>query len=158
MLFNKPVYTCKDATGKSGYKDSSNSSASRIKRKFVEFALTAWTVKMSEISKLILLNKQHQEQMAVLHDKHCKQNKQHKEQMTMLEEQLKALQSSLNNSWENVPTLMARFKPFDSTSELWTDFWQGFEHLSLLTLFPTTSKHKFFLPINLTSFTKCLAT
>ena len=36
--------------------------------------------------------------------------------------------------------------------------WQGSEHWSLLTLFPTTSKHKFFLPTNLTPFTKCLAT
>ena len=35
--------------------------------------------------------------------------------------------------------------------------WQGSEHSSLLTLFPTTSKHKFFLPTNLTPFTKCLA-
>ena len=94
---------------------------------------------MSEISELILLlnkqhqeqmavlrdkhreqNKQHQEQMAVLRDEHCEQNKQHKEQMTMLQEQLKTLQSSLNNPRENVPTPMASFQPFDSTSELWT--------------------------------------
>ena len=53
---------------------------------------------MSEISELILLlNKQHQEQMAVLRDEHREQNKQHQEQMTMLQEQLKTLQSSLNN-------------------------------------------------------------
>ena len=75
---------------------------------------------MSEISELILLlNKQHQEQMAVLRDE---QNKQHQEQMTMLQEQLKTLQSSLNNPRENVPTPMASFQPFDSTSELWTDY------------------------------------
>ena len=67
---------------------------------------------MSEISELILLlNKQHQEQ-----------NKRHQEQMTMLQEQLKILQSSLNNLRENVPTPMASFQPFDSTSELWTDY------------------------------------
>ena len=67
---------------------------------------------MSEISELILLlNKQHQEQ-----------NKQHQEQMSMLQEQLKILQSSLNNRRENVPTPMASFQPFDSTSELWTDY------------------------------------
>ena len=96
---------------------------------------------MSEISELILLlnkqhqeqmavlrdehreqNKQHQEQMAVLRDEHCEQNKQHKEQMTMLQEQLKTLQSSLNNPRENVPTPMASFQPFDCTSELWTDY------------------------------------
>ena len=72
---------------------------------------------MSEISELILLlNKQHQEQMAVLRDEHREQNKQHKEQMTMLQEQLKTLQSSLNNPRENVPTPMASFQPFDSTS------------------------------------------
>ena len=50
---------------------------------------------MSEISELILLlNKQHEEQMAVLRGKH-------QEQMTMLQEQLKILQSSLNNPREN---------------------------------------------------------
>ena len=44
---------------------------------------------MSEISELVLLlNKQHQEQMAVLRDEHREQNKQHQEQMTILQEQL----------------------------------------------------------------------
>ena len=91
---------------------------------------------MSEISELILLlNKQHQEQMTVLRDEHREQNKQHQEQMavlrdeqnkqhqeqmTMLQEQLKTLQSSLNNPRENVPTPMASFQPFNSTSELWS--------------------------------------
>ena len=71
---------------------------------------------MSEISKLILLlNKQHQEQMVVLRGEH-------QEQMTMLQEQLNILQSSLNNPRENVPTPMASFQSFDSTSELWTDY------------------------------------
>ena len=37
--------------------------------------------------------------------------------MTMLQEQLKILQSSLNNPRENVPTPMASFQPFDSISE-----------------------------------------
>ena len=83
---------------------------------------------MSEIFKLILLlNKQHQEQMAVLRDEHREQNKQHKEQMTMLQEQLKTLQSSLNNPRENVPTPMASFQPFDSTFELWTDYLARFQ-------------------------------
>ena len=107
---------------------------------------------MSEISELILLlNKQHQEQMAVFRGEHQEQmavlrdehrernrqhqeqNKQHQEQMavlrgehqeqiTMLQEQIKILQSSLNNPRENVPTPMASFQPFDSTSELWTDY------------------------------------
>ena len=100
------------------------------KRKFVESALQLELSTMSEISELILLlNKQHQEQMAVLRDEHREQNKQyqeqnkqHQEQMTMLQEQLKILQSSLNNPRENVPTPMASFQPFDSTSELWTDY------------------------------------
>ena len=100
------------------------------KRKFVDFALQLELSTMSEISELILLlNKQHQEQMAVLRDEHREQNKQyqeqnkqHQEQMTMLQEQLKILQSSLNNPRENVPTPMASFQPFDSTSELWTDY------------------------------------
>ena len=110
---------------------------------------------MSEISELILLlnkqhqeqNKQHQEQMAVLRNEHREQNKQHQEQMTMLQEQLKILQSSLNNPRENVPT-----------PSYGLIIWQGSEHSSLLTLFPTTSKHKFFLLTNLTPFTKYLAT
>ena len=90
------------------------------KRKFVDFALQLELSTMSEISELILLlNKQHQEQMTVLRDE---QNKQHQEQMTMLQEQIKILQSSLNNPRENVPTPMASFQPFDSTSELWTDY------------------------------------
>ena len=67
---------------------------------------------MSDISELILLlNKQHQEQMAVLRDEYREQNK-----------QLKMLQISLNNPRENVPTPMASFQPFDSTSELWTGY------------------------------------
>ena len=100
---------------------------------------------MSEISELILLlNKQHQEQMAILRGEH--------------QEQLKILQSSLNNPRENVPTPMASFQPFDPHLSYGLIIWQGSEHSSLLTLFPTTSKHKFFLPTNLTPFTKCLAT
>ena len=103
---------------------------------------------MSEISELILLlNKQHQEQ-----------NKQHQEQMTMLQEQIKILQSSLNKPRENVPTPMASFQPFDSTSELWTDYLARFRTFVTANSIPTTSKHKFFLPTNLTPFTKCLAT
>ena len=108
---------------------------------------------MSEISKLILLlnkqhqeqmavlrdehreqNKQHQEQMAVLRDEHCEQNKQHKEQMTMLQEQLKTLQSSLNNPRENVPTPMATANSI-----------------------PDNKQAQIFLT-NLTPFTKCLTT
>ena len=107
---------------------------------------------MSEISELILLlNKQHQEQIAILRGEH-------QEQMTMLQEQLKILQSSLNNPRENVPKPMASFQPFDPHLSYGLIIWQGSEHSSLLTLFPTTSKHKFFLPTNLTPFTKCLAT
>ena len=97
---------------------------------------------MTEISELILLNKQHQEQMAVLRDQHREQNKQHKDQMTMLQEQFKTLQISLNNPRENVPTPMASFQPFDSTSE---------------TLFPTTTKHKIFLTSQSNSVYKMLS-
>ena len=86
---------------------------------------------MSEISELILLlNNQHQEQMAVFRGEHQEQiavlRGEHQEQMTMLQEQLKILQSSLNNPRENVPTPMASFQPFDwqvfKPSELWTDY------------------------------------
>ena len=122
---------------------------------------------MSEISELILLlNKQHQEQMAVfrgehqeqmavLRDEHREQNKQHQEQMSMLQEQLKILQSSLNNRFQHRWQVFNHSIPHLSYGLI---IWQGSEHSSLLTLFPTTSKHKFFLPTNLTPFTKCLAT
>ena len=101
---------------------------------------------MSEISELILLlNKQHQEQMAVLCDEHREQNKQHQEQMTMLQEQLKTLQSSLNNPGENVPTLMASFQPFNSTSELWTDYLARFRTFVTANSIPDNKQAQIFL-------------
>ena len=101
---------------------------------------------MSEISELILLlNKQHQEQMAVLRDEHREQNKQHQEQMTMLQEQLKTLQSSLNNPRENVPTPMASFQPFDSTSELWTDYLARFRTFVTANSIPDNKQARIFL-------------
>ena len=113
------------------------------KRKFVEFALQLELSTMSEISELILLlNKQHQEQMTVLRDE---QNKQHQEQMTMLQEQLKTLQSSLNNPRENVPTPMASFQPFDSTSELWTDYLARFRTFVTANSIPDNKQAQIFL-------------
>ena len=101
---------------------------------------------MSEISELILLlNKQHQEQMAVLRDEHRDQNKQHQEQMAMLQEQLKTLQSSLNNPRENVPTPMASFQPFDSTSELWTDYLARFRTFVTANSIPDNKQAQIFL-------------
>ena len=108
---------------------------------------------MSEISELILLlNKQHQEQMAVLRDEHREQNKQHQEQnkrhqeqMTMLQEQLKILQSSLNKPRENVPTPMASFQPFDSTSELWTDYLARFRTFVTANSIPDNKQAQIFL-------------
>ena len=118
---------------------------------------------MSEISELILLlnkqhqeqmavlrdehreqnkqyqeqNNQHQEQMAVLRDEHREQNKQHQEQMSMLQEQLKILQSSLNNPRENVP--------FDSTSELWTDYLARFRTFVTANSIPDNKQAQIFL-------------
>ena len=119
---------------------------------------------MSEISELILLlNKQHQEQMAVfrgehqeqmavLRDEHREQNKQyqeqnkqHQEQMTMLQEQLKILQSSLYKPRENVPTPMASFQPFDSTSELWTDYLARFRTFVTVNSIPDNKQAQIFL-------------
>ena len=101
---------------------------------------------MSEISELILLlNKQHQEQMAVLRDEHREQNKQHQDQMTTLQEQLKALQSSLNNPRENVPTPMTSFQPFDSTSELWTDYLATFRTFVTTNTIPDNKQAQIFL-------------
>ena len=138
------MYSCKDTTGKSGDEDSRNSTASRKKkRKFVEFALQLELSTMSEISELILLlNKQHQEQMTVLRDE---QNKQHQEQMTMLQEQIKILQSSLNKPRENVPTPMASFQPFDSTSELWTDYLARFRTFVTANSVPDNKQAQIFL-------------
>ena len=134
------------------------------KRKFVDFALQLELSTMSEISELILLlNKQHQEQMAVfrgehqeqmavLRDEHREQNKQyqeqnkqHQEQMTMLQEQLKILQSNLNNPRENVPTPMASFQPFDSTSELWTDYLARFRTFVTANSIPDNKQAQIFL-------------
>ena len=113
------------------------------KRKFVEFALQLELSTMSEISELILLlNKQHQEQMTVLRDE---QNKQHQEQMTMLQEQLKTLQSSLNKPRENVSTPMASFQPFDSTSELWTDYLARFRTFVTANSIPDNKQAQIFL-------------
>ena len=166
------MYSCKDTTGKSGDEDSRNSTASRKKKeKFVESALKLELSTMSEISELILLlnkqhqeqmavlrdehreqnkqyqeqNNQHQEQMAVLRDEHREQNKQHQEQMTMLQEQLKTLQSSLNNPRENVPTPMASFQPFDSTSELWTDYLARFRTFVTANSIPDNKQAQIFL-------------
>ena len=113
------------------------------KRKFVDFALQLELSTMSEISELILLlNKQHQEQMTVLRDE---QNKQHQEQMTMLQEQIKILQSSLNKPRENVPTPMASFQPFDSTSELWTDYLARFRIFVTANSIPDNKQAQIFL-------------
>ena len=107
----------------------------RKKRKFVDFALQLELSTMSEISELILLlNKQHQEQ-----------NKQHQEQMTMLQEQIKILQSSLNKPRENVPTPMASFQPFDSTSELWTDYLARFRTFVTANSIPDNKQAQIFL-------------
>ena len=113
------------------------------KRKFVDFALQLELSTMSEISELILLlNKQHQEQMTVLRDE---QNKQHQKQMTMLQEQIKILQSSLNKPRENVPTPMASFQPFDSTSELWTDYLARFRTFVTANSIPDNKQAQIFL-------------
>ena len=105
---------------------------------------------MSEISELILLlNKQHQEQMAVFRGEHQEQmavlRGEHQEQMTMLQEQLKILQSSLNNPRENVPTPMASFQPFDSTSELWTDYLARFRTFVTANSIPDNKQAQIFL-------------
>ena len=85
---------------------------------------------MSEISELILLlNKQQQ----------------HQEQMTMLQEQIKILQSSLNKPRENVPTPMASFQPFDSTSELWTDYLARFRTFVTANSIPDNKQAQIFL-------------
>ena len=83
--------------------------------------------------------------MAVLRDEHREQNKQRKEQMTMLQEQLKTLQSSLNNLRENVPTPMASFQPFDSTSELWTDYLARFRTFVTANSIPDNKQAQIFL-------------
>ena len=106
---------------------------------------------MSEISELILLlNKQHQEQMAVLRGEH-------QEQMSMLQEQLKILQSSLNNPRENVPTPMASFQPFDSTSELWTDYLARFRTFVTAYSIPDNKQAQIFLTNQSNSVYKMLA-
>ena len=65
--------------------------------------------------------------------------------MTMLQEQLKTLQSSLNNPRENVPTPMASFQPFDSTSELWTDYLARFRTFVTANSVPDNKQAQIFL-------------
>ena len=65
--------------------------------------------------------------------------------MTMLQEQLKILQSSLNNPRENVPTPMASFQPFDSTSELWTDYLARFRTFVTANSIPDNKQAQIFL-------------
>ena len=65
--------------------------------------------------------------------------------MTMLQEQLKTLQSSLNNPRENVPTPMASFQPFDSTSELWTDYLARFRTFVTANSIPDNKQAQIFL-------------
>ena len=69
----------------------------------------------------------------------------HQEQMTMLQEQLKILQSNLNNPRENVPTPMASFQPFDSTSELWTDYLARFRTFVTANSIPDKKQAQIFL-------------
>ena len=63
----------------------------------------------------------------------------------MLQEQLKILQSSLNNPRENVPTPMASFQPFDSTSELWTDYLARFRTFVTANSIPDNKQAQIFL-------------
>ena len=95
---------------------------------------------MSEISELILLL-----------------NKQHQEQMTMLQEQLKILQSSLNKPRENVPTPMASFQPFGSTSELWTDYLARFRTFVTANSIPDNKQAQIFLTYQSNSVYKMLS-
>ena len=102
---------------------------------------------MSEISELILLlNKQHQEQMAVLRGEH-------QEQMTMLQEQLKILQKQLEQ-----PNYVASFQPFDSTSELWTDYLARFQTFVNANSIPDNKQAQIFLTNPSNSVYECLAT
>ena len=122
LLFNKPVYSCKDTTGKSGDEDG-----------------------IQHQEQMAVFRGAHKEQMAVLRDEHHEQNKQRQEQMTMLQEQLKTLQSSLNNPRENVPTPMASFQPLDSTSELWTDYLARFRTFVTANSIPDNKQAQIFL-------------
>ena len=65
--------------------------------------------------------------------------------MTMLQEQIKILQSSLNKPRENVPTPMASFQPFDSTSELWTDYLARFRTFVTANSIPDNKQAQIFL-------------
>ena len=58
---------------------------------------------------------------------------------------LKILQSSLNNPRENVPTPMASFQPFDSTSELWTDYLARFRTFVTANSIPDNKQAQIFL-------------
>ena len=94
---------------------------------------------MSDISDLIvLLTKQHQEQMTELREEQ-------RQNLAVLQEQLKALQNCIREPRDNVSSPMASFQPFDSTSELWTDYLARFKTFVTANSIPDTKQAQIFL-------------
>ena len=61
------------------------------------------------------------------------------------EQQIFLGQQILNNPRENVPTPMASFQPFDSTSELWTDYLARFRTFVTANSIPDNKQAQIFL-------------
>ena len=94
---------------------------------------------MSDIADLILLlNKQHQEQMEVLREEQ-------RQNLAVFQEQFKAMQNCLREPRDNVSAPVASFQPFDSTSELWTDYLARFKTFITANSIPDHKQAQIFL-------------
>ena len=81
---------------------------------------------MSETAQLVTLL---QQQMAAQQKQHQEQKKQHQEQMQTLQDQNQKLLAALTTSTQsggNTVVTIPSLTPFDSSNELWSDYWALF--------------------------------
>ena len=108
---------------------------------------------MSETAQLITLiqqqmaaqQKQHQEQMQM---QMAAQQKQHQEQMQTLQDQNQKLLAALTTSTQsggNTVVTIPSFTPFDSSNELWSDYWARFITFTGVHSIPEAKQAQVFL-------------
>ena len=81
--------------------------------------------------RLVELLELQQEQLRLQHEQYQKQQEMHRQEMYTM---MKAIErfSQQSTTWSesivtNINTVIPKFQPFDSTSELWTDYWKRFQ-------------------------------
>ena len=100
---------------------------------------------MSETSQLITLL---QHQMAAQQKQHQEQQKQHQEQMQTLQDQNQKLLAALTTSTQsggNTVVTIPSFTPFDSSNELWSDYWARFITFTGVHSIPEAKQAQVFL-------------